>query len=587
MSSSILLDCVRISGFRAIKNLEVFLSRTTVLIGTNNSGKTSLIKALQLSLGDYSRYISDEDFFIGTDDKRVNEINVDVKFVPTNSSGERITNFDNAWTIEFGDKIRAGADNKQFLAFRTRIKPNEIKGGFECSRFVLQTWSGFNAWLDEKPNNKIDRKIHSIPFVSIEAQRDIHNELQSKSSFSGKILSDVEYQRDDIIEIEKLIDDLNSIATEKSEALKSFKAHLGQLTQSFKEAGNVEITPFPKKIRDLSKYFSVHFGDNDSGVFSMEYHGMGTRSWASILSAKAFIESTSDKHKKELEPFFPILAVEEPEAHLHPNAQKTLYQQLSDTHGQVIVSTHSPYFAAVADIKNIRSFRKSKAGITVMQVGEKYTSKDKETISSVVMSKLGEIIFAKALILCEGESDEQLIPAFFDVYSGKSFFSLGLCCVAVNGKRYSPFIKLACSLGIPTFIVSDNDGDTQDKVTRQIKKLRAEHQLLLNDDIFAISYLCYGNDLERELLSITSLREKIITALLLLYTYDTSNDKHREAKRNEISSLEDPALLKMMQDNKTSYSSLLADRIRKDRNEQDIPVAIKKAIDQIKIWLAI
>ena len=59
---SILIDTIRISGFRGIKNLEMSLSRITGLIGTNNSGKTSLLKALHLALGDYSRQLSEEDF---------------------------------------------------------------------------------------------------------------------------------------------------------------------------------------------------------------------------------------------------------------------------------------------------------------------------------------------------------------------------------------------------------------------------------------------------------------------------------------------------------------------------------------------
>jgi predicted ATP-dependent endonuclease of OLD family len=55
---SILIDAVRINGFRGLSNLEIHLPRVCVLLGTNNSGKTSIIKALQLALGDYSRYLT-------------------------------------------------------------------------------------------------------------------------------------------------------------------------------------------------------------------------------------------------------------------------------------------------------------------------------------------------------------------------------------------------------------------------------------------------------------------------------------------------------------------------------------------------
>ncbi|EFM6143453.1 AAA family ATPase, partial [Escherichia coli] len=61
---SILINSVRISGFRGIKEIEVELGRIAVLLGTNNAGKTSFLKSLQLALGDYQRYFSDEDLHI-------------------------------------------------------------------------------------------------------------------------------------------------------------------------------------------------------------------------------------------------------------------------------------------------------------------------------------------------------------------------------------------------------------------------------------------------------------------------------------------------------------------------------------------
>ncbi|MFN9860351.1 MAG: AAA family ATPase, partial [Pseudanabaena sp.] len=99
---NILIDTIRIAGFRGIKNLEMSLPRVTLLIGMNNSGKTSVLKALQLALGDYSRYLSEEDFYIGNDDKRADEIVVDVRIVPVDEQGDRIDTFDDDWLAEFG-----------------------------------------------------------------------------------------------------------------------------------------------------------------------------------------------------------------------------------------------------------------------------------------------------------------------------------------------------------------------------------------------------------------------------------------------------------------------------------------------------
>ena len=188
--------------------------------------------------------------------------------------------------------------------------------------------------------------------------RDIHQELKEKTSYIGRVLSNVEYDDEDVRQLEEMVAQINKEAVDKSQPLKGLKTHLDALNQSFQGAGQAELTPFPKKIRDLSKRFSIHFGESENTSFSMEYHGMGTRSWASMLTVKAFIELMAQKHEDEAKPFFPILAAEEPEAHLHPNAQRTLYQQLMDSKGQVIISTHSPYLAAMSEIQNIRSLVK-------------------------------------------------------------------------------------------------------------------------------------------------------------------------------------------------------------------------------------
>lgn len=587
---NILIDTIRVAGFRGIKNLEVSLPRITVLIGTNNSGKTSLIKALQLAIGDYARFLSEEDFYIASDDERAKEILVDIRVIPVDDDGNRTSLFNEMWATEFGDKIKAEPNENQFMAIRTRSKQNLIKGGFDTLRSTLEAWPDVGNWQIEKiKETKLSTSLSSLPFISIEAQRDIHQELKEKSSFVGKVLSNIKYNQDDIITLEKLIKDINDEAVNKSGELQGLKTHLGNLSQSFGESGNVEVTPFPKKTRDLSKHFSIHFGENSANSFSMEYHGMGTRSWASMLTVKSFIDLMKAKHQEESEPFFPILAAEEPEAHLHPNAQKTLYRQLSESKGQLIVSTHSPYLVAMADIMQVRSLSKTAPDITVHQISHKITKEDKKIISREIMAKRGEIIFSRAIILCEGVTEEQVIPAMFEIYLGKSFWDAGVSCISVGGKNYSPFVKLTCSLGIPTHIISDNDGSTKNEVEAQIRRLKKDTGLPLDSDIYGIQYLGDSNDFEAELIA-HGLRDEINEALVLCETKGSDNRRYRQAKVNEIFLLNDLEIITRMRDSKSSYSGFLADVIRDNSKnktcEELLPPAIKNSLDTVKIWLA-
>ena len=465
----ILLDTVRIAGFRGIKSLEIDLPRVTVLIGTNNSGKTSLLKALHLALGDYSRYLSEEDFHIGSDEKRVAEIRVDIRIIPVDKKGNRSTAFNEIWATEFGDKIKAEANGAQYVALRTKCQPNPSKGGFDTVRSTLEKWPETAVWQTEKvKETKMSSRLLSVPFIFIEAQRDIHQELKEKSSFVGKVLSGVEYDKEVVKALEAQIKAVNDEAVNNCTDLQNLKVHLENLNHSFQGSGNAEITPFPKKIRDLSKHFSVHFGENDGCSFPMEYHGMGTRSWASMLTVKAFIELMATRYEKEVEPFFPILAAEEPEAHLHPNAQKTIYSQLAESKGQVILSSHSPYLAAMASQSELRGLKRNFEAIRVCQISLKTGTEESRKLQREVIHSRGEILFSNALVLCEGETEEQALPLLFNKYFGKEPFVLGVNVVGVggSGKKYLPFLTFARDFDMPVFIFSDGE----DSTVKQLKK---------------------------------------------------------------------------------------------------------------------
>lgn len=471
---SIQIDIVRISGFRGIFNIEVNLPRVTVLLGQNNAGKTSVIKALQLALGDYSRYLSDEDFHICNDEKRVEVITVDIRFIAIKDQA-RVGEFADEWQREFQDSIQAEVDGRQFVAIRTIAKPDRVKGGYIVERFHLDSWPEYAEWqgVRTKNNNRINRRFDAIPFISVDAQRDIHNELKEKSSFIGRVLSSVEYDEEDVAELEKLVAQVNEEAINKSEPLKQLKIHLDKLSQSLDGSGKTELTPFPKKIRDLSKRFSVHFGATGKNTFSMEYHGMGTRSWASMLTVKAFTELLAKKHSEEAEPFFPILAAEEPEAHLHPNAQRTLYKQLIDVPGQVIISTHSPYIAGLAELNEIKYLSKTDTTVVISQLREAFEGDDLRKLKREVVHSRGELLFSKAIVLSEGETEEQALPQLFEAYVDKHPFSLGINFVGVNGSgaKYRPFLILAKDLNIPVFIFSDGEEKTVNDLKANYQKV--------------------------------------------------------------------------------------------------------------------
>ena len=416
--------------------------------------------------------MSDEDFHISEDGKRQEAITVDIRLIPI-ADKARASEFSEEWQQELGAKIQAEADGKQYVAIRTTAKPDRVKGGYIIERYEMESWPEYTGWERVNFRKKLGKRLESVPFIPIDAQRDIHTELKEKSSFVGRVLSSVEYDDADVAELERMVAEVNKEAIEKSEPLKRLKTHLDNLNQSFEGSGQTELTPFPKKIRDLSKRFSVNFGESDKSSFSMEYHGMGTRSWASMLTVKAFTELLAKNHEEEAEPFFPIMAAEEPEAHLHPNAQRTLYRQLIDVPGQVIISTHSPYIAGLAELHEIKYLNKPENSVQVYQLRTEFEDDDLRKLKREVVHSRGELLFSKAIVLSEGETEEQALPELFESYTGKHPFSLGINFVGVNGSgaKYRPFLILASDLNIPVFIFSDGEAQTVKELKKNYEKV--------------------------------------------------------------------------------------------------------------------
>jgi len=81
------LKQLRVHGFRGLDNLEIDFEPTTVLVGTNNAGKTTVLKSLQLALSN-SFQITDDDFHF-TDAITRTKIVIDILFISIDGDGNK------------------------------------------------------------------------------------------------------------------------------------------------------------------------------------------------------------------------------------------------------------------------------------------------------------------------------------------------------------------------------------------------------------------------------------------------------------------------------------------------------------------
>jgi putative ATP-dependent endonuclease of OLD family len=522
-------------------------------------------------------------------------VTIDVRIVPVNDVGDRIPLFNDDWQCVFcAGPIKADANGDQYVALRTRITKDEIKG-FDTNHTTLEKWGDKHNWQTEtNRESKIQSRFSSILFMAVEAQRDIHQELKEKYSWVGKVLSRIKYEDPEITALESLIKGVNSEAVSKSQELGTLKTNLQRLNKSFESSNNVEITPFPKKIRDLFKHFSVHFGESPDNTFPMEYHGMGTRSWASMLTVGTFRKLMGEIHEQEAKPFFPILAAEEPEAHLHPNAQKTLYRQLEESKGQVIVSTHSPYLAAMAKQTELRYLKRSDNGIVVRSLSIE-DKEERRRLQREVIHSRGEILFSKALILCEGETEEQALPVLFEKYFESEFFVLGVSVIGVggSGKKYLPFLKFAKDFEIPVFIFSDGEG-------RPSIELRETYSTVYGEtDITNCNHITILEDTDFEGYIISSGFKSIIESVICQekgenYIQSWINDQQQKYEQDNTlkdytgSGGYEKALIKIIKDKigKTKSAPLIAEKLY-ELEKRQLPLKFLEFFHKIKVGAGI
>ncbi|KAF3977099.1 MAG: AAA family ATPase [Methylococcales symbiont of Iophon sp. n. MRB-2018] len=576
---SILIKSIRIAGFRGLENIEVELEKTTVLTGMNNTGKTSFLKAIQLALGS-RQFISQDDFFIRGNDT-ASKIIIDVLIIPTGKDGERVEAFTDGWERLFTTNRIQDDGVNSFVPLRTIVSFDKIKNSYKAEQSILKTWGDFlqnnKNWFDSDNGIKIAFNFDELPFFYMDAQRDILEDTKLRNSYLGKMLSKIEYSPKDIKELEEQISGLNEKAVSSSDILTTIKSTLKGLDSAMGTSSDgIEITPFTKKIRDLNKGLTIYYSDNQDS-FSMEYHGMGTRSWSSLLTLKAFISLLTTNAKKENSVFYPILAIEEPEAHLHPNAQKKLYGQINSIAGQKIISTHSPYIAATAELKQIRSFYKD----TQVRCGkidiEKLKSEELRKINRQVINSRGEIFFSKLIVFFEGETEEQALPIFAEEYFAKTPVEMGLDFVGVGGYgNYLPFLRFAKSLNIPWLILSDAEYDVVKSVNKQLNDSGASNEGK------SIVFLDNGNNFEKQLMA-DGYSDEIKQAIISSENY--RNDQHRQAKQDEIAGYDGAELYKIITENKTQFGPAIAEQITK--SAQPLPLKIVALFVKIKSILEI
>lgn len=557
MTSGIQIKEVRVSNFRCLRNVRVMLGQTTVLLGENNSGKSSFIEAVHSAIGAGRRELTPEDIFLDgseTAAPKERKITIDLLVRPTDDDGKDIESFPEGsfWLDLWGNGIGQDDNDNDFLGLRTELYWSEERDDYLIERKYLKEWlPDDDKWLKSKINESAGTpsrlQIEPMSLFVMDAKRDIQEELQFRSSFWNKLVRDLKLPSDETRRLEGVLSDLNKSVVEKSTVLSHIETELRDLQRTIVcEPKRVGIVPLPGKISDLSKGMDISFATKGAQAFPISRHGMGTRSLAAILVFRAY---SSWSHKTAgVETLHPFLALEEPEAHLHPHAQRALFDLIRKIPGQRIVSTHSPYIAEHAAIPELRYFRKDGAESKVAEIDQTSLSpSDLKDIERWVFKTRGDLLYARAIVLCEGPTESIALPILAEEFWQVPASALGISFVHVEGGKYLPFVRLAQTLNIPWYILSDGEPQVVGNLTKSLAKASVDISKCKN-----IVVRPNGEDYEAGLAT-PEYKDMLVD---LVIANEATTDEHRKKLEAELKSGADPfpKILAFMRKHKVEYA---------------------------------
>lgn len=460
----LLLTKIRIHNFRSIESMETDLSLTNLLIGQNNTGKSNFLRAINVALG-AANDVSDADIFI-TDGERLAKTKIaiiDILLRPSNADSEVTNNFPEFWTSVFTESWITTSTDGAFVGIRTEIKLDVTKDIYVINRKCIRQWNDSVelAVLDAKRLSFTEDMRLYISSFYMDANRDIVQDLRNRRSFFGRAISGHNMAEETISDIEAQLSSINAMIIENIPSLQQTKERIAAIGKTIGSASSsVEIESLSRKLSDLNRGMDIVMRDGGAG-FPISANGYGTRSWISFLVFSAFVDNqgamlmAEDSDAEQ----YVMLTMEEPEAHLHPQAQRQLFSQMLSFAGQKVISTHSPSVVAQSLLADTIHFSKRDGRtIAVRYRNAQYDSQSQEEqILREVINTRADMLFSSAVILCEGITEELALSIYFNEYFGCAPFSLGVSVINTGGQKYLPYLSLIKDFNIPWFIFSDGE----------------------------------------------------------------------------------------------------------------------------------
>lgn len=493
------LSRVRIKNFRNFLNTDVRLGHKQVIIGENNVGKTNFLRAIQLildkSYSDSDRELLPEDFHESLEFPMENGVEIEIVLEIQGYEHNRklVAQFDDAVisdtppTLQITYKYFPNKDEEgNILDYRFSI----YKGNNENAVFRAEDRNFINIYVI-KALRDVERELNAnknSPLYKLVKQYEISSDQLQQISDDLKQAADGILKLDEIIHIKEALSNqfaiLSGLQKDNQVTLRTFDIDTERLLYTLQVYIGLKERPVSelslglanllyislmllllkdKTIipvineevfeslleKDKNRILSDLYQKTEKGNYVLKEGLEGEF----VNSLYRFMDENNYKHQS-----FTILAVEEPEAHLHPVLQRLIYREiLHNSNTSVIFTSHSTHIASVAPLESIVHIRHINHSSNIFStVHIKIDEKEKKDIERYIDAKRGEIYFGKAIILVEGITEEYLIPSAATLL-GNPLDDYGIVVCNIDSTNFRPYIQVLDTLNIPWILFTDGD----------------------------------------------------------------------------------------------------------------------------------
>ena len=481
------LSKVKIKNYRNFKNKTVLLSPgLNVVIGHNNSGKTNLIKALKLvfdrssnekpSIDDFCKEFEDFSTPPSIEVSVLIEKHEDLK-------DDRNVVYD--WLIEDSQDFYKAQltyvfklPSKHHEEYENTIEEFKDEDGYDkelclqmikrkfLPKYVSRVYGGDPSKQERAKIDNLDR----FDFQFLTAIRDAERQM-----FFGNntLLKDVlNYFLDYDITKGKGFDDLEE---EKLETIKDREKGfrndssklLGKLINRIDDEKILEYAESTGADRGGKPDFDAHATEDDllsalrlivekAGLkIPIKNNGLGYNNLLYIALILAKMQMESSSYMGDNAKVFPILSIEEPEAHLHPSLQSKFLNFLEsnlkkkDQARQIFVTTHSTHITSAVELESIICLYKDiNSSFRIGYPAQVFSDTNEDKSSKVYVERFldatkSNMLFAERIIFVEGVAEQLLLPCFAE-YLGleDKLVDEHTCVISVDSRTFKHFLKI-------------------------------------------------------------------------------------------------------------------------------------------------